>query len=262
MLYLVWHALWVRRTKSQHVKDCRSAVGRAVDVETRQQARLAALQRQQNTAGEQEERANMMLRKRRARTRAALSKHEEDYYGLASRTSTPELVVEPYCQEAKNLFSLPLQGDTEATRDNETWLPDIVTQFYDIPDLPMAEMSATMLAQLAKEFIPIIKRRDYRVSSVSEMCCCGDGLKGDDHGKVPDENIRHMCGQGYNCIQVIGHGRTSHAIHMRLRHPEDHNVLLGYDRTVDVVRVVSFSYCPLVGQFCAHSSHCVAFQTL
>ena len=114
----------------------------------------------------------------------------------------------------------------------------------------MEEMAATILAQLSAEFMPIIQRRGYRVSSVSEMCCCGDGLESslhkendaaagidDDNDKkvVPKEKIQHMCGQGYNRIKVISRGVTSHAIHLRLRHPDDHRILLGYDHAVDVV---------------------------
>lgn len=252
-VYRPWSADWIRRTSSQHVSDGRSAAEQTADAETRSRGRRAALKRQVDTADQQAARATRLRQQRHVANKRNATVNCEAAGATKSAVSSfapsPTSVEAQLCQSV-NLFSAPLLPDTQEASVSP--LPEVIeTKFYHMSNLHMAEMAATILAQLSAEFMPIIQRRGYRVSSVSEMCCCGDGLvssshkendtaagNDDDHNNrtiVPKEKIQHMCGQGYNCIKVISRGVTLHAIHLRLRHPDDHTVLLGYDHAVEVV---------------------------
>ncbi|GFH54370.1 hypothetical protein CTEN210_10846 [Chaetoceros tenuissimus] len=105
-----------------------------------------------------------------------------------------------------------------------------------IPTLPSAEYAASILQRIQKEFTILAQKRGYNLSSVTEMCCCSDGL---DHinGKrgrktrcMPDNVL------GYN----LGNGRTNR-IHLRLRKPKSHEFL---------------PYEDIAGTMCHELSHC------
>jgi hypothetical protein len=49
-------------------------------------------------------------------------------------------------------------------------------KFCCIPKLPNASQAESLLLRVVREFQPIIARRGYNVASISEMCCCNDGL--------------------------------------------------------------------------------------
>ena len=101
-----------------------------------------------------------------------------------------------------------------------------------IPTLPSADSAKAMLERVCKEFEPIVKRRGYNVKSVSEMCCCFDGL--DFTPKTGERSKGRKCRVmahnvwGYN--QTMTRGRyKSHTVHLRLRHPRSHDRLLLYE---------------------------------
>ena len=102
-----------------------------------------------------------------------------------------------------------------------------------IPTLPSADSAKEMLARVCKEFEPIIKRRGYNVKSVSEMCCCFDGL--DFTPKTGERSKGRKCRVmahnvwGYNQTTTRGRGYKSHTVHLRLRHPRSHDRLLLYE---------------------------------
>jgi DNA-dependent metalloprotease WSS1 len=103
-----------------------------------------------------------------------------------------------------------------------------------LPTLQHAEQARAMLLRIAREFQPIIVRRQYNVLSISEMCCCGDGL---DHEpsmakqrrkrRIMDRNIL-----GYNMTHYAGghnNRRPSSRIHIRLRHHADYTRFFDYE---------------------------------
>ena len=45
-----------------------------------------------------------------------------------------------------------------------------------IDKLPESDKAAAILRRIRKEFASIINIRGWSVTSVTEMCCCGDGL--------------------------------------------------------------------------------------
>ena len=100
------------------------------------------------------------------------------------------------------------------------------TKIAHIPTLGGAEETLRMLRRIHQEFFPIIQRRGYHVVSVSEMCCCGDGV---DHLPHRRRKTRVMPNNvlGYNRSMF---GRTKfHTIHLRLRDPRNHHRLLSYE---------------------------------
>jgi DNA-dependent metalloprotease WSS1 len=107
--------------------------------------------------------------------------------------------------------------------------------FYHIPNLADEKLAKDLLQRIVTEFYPIIQRRQYRVVSISEMCCCSDGLDFQltPNGK-PRRKLRKLSNNiwGYNrsSFWTSGHVRSSsHTIHIRLRHPTRHTRLLSYE---------------------------------
>jgi len=91
---------------------------------------------------------------------------------------------------------------------------------YHISTLNNDNIAKTLLERVVAEFLPILRRRGYNVRTISEMCCCSDGLdsicrrKG---GRRMGNNV-----WGYNQT-ITGRGRKYHEIHVRLRQPTAHN---------------------------------------
>lgn len=116
-----------------------------------------------------------------------------------------------------------------------------------------------MLLRVVREFQPIITRRNYNVRSISELCCCGDGL---DHtkGRRRGRKCNRMSNSiwGYNQTTFFGRRRKnnnkSHTIHLRLRHPTDHTRFLGYE---DVAGTLAHELA-----HCEHAPHNQAFYQL
>lgn len=124
-----------------------------------------------------------------------------------------------------------------------------------IPHLPMADACYQMLERISIEFGPIIARRGYQVVSISELCCCGDGLPR--HGAKSD-NV-----WGYNQTLYLrrrgggigGNDSTTHEIHLRLRHPSHHATqLLPWE---DIAGTMAHEL-----SHCVHQDHSPAFYQL
>jgi hypothetical protein len=107
-----------------------------------------------------------------------------------------------------------------------------------IPSLTDDRIAAAILRRIHSEFGTIIEKRGWLVTSISEMCCCGDGLDCLRKRKIkvmPDNVL------GYNRISTSQRGK-SHDIHLRLRHPRTH-ALLDYES--------------IAGTMCHELAHCV-----
>lgn len=122
---------------------------------------------------------------------------------LHQKASRDSLVRQP-CQstndktgstKARNLKTYGFSQDADSR-----YLPvydDGMTVFRHLPDLPASEHVASLLHQLALDFGPIIASRNFNVSSVSEFCCCGDGMEYH-HGN------NGGCGRGVSTRAAIG----------------------------------------------------------
>lgn len=121
-------------------------------------------------------------------------------------------------------------GGTTHYQTSKDWKPPVC---YHVPNLPLAETAARqMLQRVVREFEPIIKRRNYDVVSVSEMCCCNDGLDfAPTHNGKRRRKIRKVSNNlwGYNSFQMIGTKRFHSEIHLRLRGFRNHNEMLSYE---------------------------------
>lgn len=141
---------------------------------------------------------------------------------------------------------------------------DGFVMFRNMFQLPNADQTASTLRRLAQEFIPIIRQRQYNVTSVSEFCCCGDGMDyqfgGQSLSVRPGERI-----SGHESERVMGYNRVllpngkyrnsgkqyfhidperyTSSIHLRLRSPYDHTQLIPYELVCE--------------NFCHELAHCV-----
>jgi hypothetical protein len=136
--------------------------------------------------------------------------------------------------------------------------------FRNMFQMPYADQTAATLRRLAHEFVPIIRQRQYNVVSVSEFCCCGDGMDyqfgGQSLSVRPGERI-----SGHESERVMGYNRVilpngkhrngpkqyfhndteryTSSIHLRLRSPYDHTQLISYQQVCEY--------------FCHELAHCV-----
>jgi hypothetical protein len=127
-----------------------------------------------------------------------------------------------------------------------------------IPHLPNAKQCRSLLERIYKEFYPIMEKRGYNVSSLSEMCCCGDGLDHNNQRKGR-RTLKIMGPQvgGYNMTTRGGgrrYGTKSHSIHLRLRSAQDHSIVLSYE---EVAGVMAHEMA-----HCVHGPHNAAFYKL
>lgn len=93
-----------------------------------------------------------------------------------------------------------------------------------IPTLDNAKEAAAILSRIHSEFHTLIERRGWNVISITEMCCCGDGvdcLKGRKTKTMPNNVL------GFN-LTTWRRGK-SHEVHLRLRDPRNHSTLLPYE---------------------------------
>ena len=107
-----------------------------------------------------------------------------------------------------------------------------------IPSLPDDKIAAGILRRIHSEFGTIIEKRGWNVTSISEMCCCGDGLDCPRKRKI---KVMPSNVLGYNRISTSQRGKI-HDIHLRLRHPRTH-ALLDYES--------------IAGTMCHELAHCV-----
>lgn len=114
-----------------------------------------------------------------------------------------------------------------------------------LADLPDADRAKAILERLRREFLPIVNARGYTVTSLSEMCCCGDaGRRG--NGRRMSNNV-----WGYN--QTSGRRGTCR-ISIRLRRPMDHGTLVPYE---DAAGTMAHELA-----HCVHGNHSAAFYKL
>jgi DNA-dependent metalloprotease WSS1 len=101
-----------------------------------------------------------------------------------------------------------------------------------IPTLPAADYAQQLLQRVVHEFEPIMKQKGYPIASVSEMCCCWDGLDFDADGKRSKSRKRRAVGKniwGYNQWTTRNGYDKTHTIHLRLRHANNHSRFLMYE---------------------------------
>lgn len=106
-----------------------------------------------------------------------------------------------------------------------------------ISKLPNEKLAETLLQRVVREFVPIISRRKYNVASISEMCCCGDGLDAEPTAAGRRRRKRRVMSAnilGYNQTSFGGRGANNgndktHTIHIRLRHASDHARFMQYE---------------------------------
>ena len=117
-------------------------------------------------------------------------------------------------------------SSNEAENDPTNNNSKIIVQH--IPNLPNDTDAAAMLRKIHYEFNEIIERQKWNVSSITEMCCCGDGKDHTPHKRGGGRKTKIMPNNvlGYN-LTASSYTKT-HEIHLRLRHPRTH-VLLEYE---------------------------------
>lgn len=121
-----------------------------------------------------------------------------------------------------------------------------------IPALPDEDVACNMLMRIESEFSTIAVKRGWNITSLTEMCCCDDGIhylvsnrRNSQRGKrtMPDSVW------GYN----LSSGRRHFSIHIRLRMPSTHH-LLPYE---EVARTMAHEMA-----HCAHGSHSADFYEM
>ena len=131
----------------------------------------------------------------------------------------------------------------------------------NIPALSQADETRAVLDRIRTEFEPIIRRRGFNVLSITEMCCCSDGL---DHlpsftnkqrrktKRMPDNVLGYNLSTGYRkstgTAAAASSPSSTHRIHLRLRHPPSagswyHHILFPFEH--------------IAGTMCHELAHCI-----
>ena len=137
----------------------------------------------------------------------------------------------------------------------------------NIPALSQADETRAVLDRIRTEFEPIIRRRGFNVLSITEMCCCSDGL---DHlpsftnkqrrktKRMPDNVLGYNLSTGYRkstgtaaaaaAAAAASSPSSTHRIHLRLRHPPSagswqHHILFPFEH--------------IAGTMCHELAHCI-----
>lgn len=183
-----------------------------MDRDARKRAKEAALKRQEEFSIKQRERQRAYKQQRR----------EEHEKMVCVPTKKPSVTATNLDSTTADLV-LPVFDDG-------------LTSYRHLPHLFDADAAERMLNRIAREFTPIIRQRGYDVKSVTEFCCCGDGLDYELGGH--SSCIRPGCKieghdqddiEGYNRVNCLGRGgRTVHTIHLRLRDQDRHDTLKDY----------------------------------
>jgi WLM domain len=164
----------------------------------------------------------------------------------------------------RNIAVSPSMSMEEIIASSLPLYDDGFIMFRNMFQMPNADQTAATLRRLAHEFVPIIRQRQYNVISVSEFCCCGDGMDYQFGGRSlsvrPGERI-----SGHESERVMGYNRVilpngknrnggkqyfhidteryTSSIHLRLRSPYDHTQLIPYEQVCE--------------NFCHELAHCV-----
>lgn len=172
--------------------------------------------------------------------------HQSSSWGAASKVTTLRTMGPQY------------QYDTNQPQK------DIPVQH--IPPLSQADTAKAILHRIKSEFEPIIRRRGYQVHSITEMCCCSDGLdhcphtfSNRNHRKtkiMPDNVLGYNLTMGYRrqrnkdgpSSSSSSSSSSTHRIHLRLRYPPsagswNHHTLYDYEH--------------IAGTMCHELAHCV-----
>ena len=121
-----------------------------------------------------------------------------------------------------------------------------------LTNLPDAERAREILERLKREFLPIARARGYTVTSLSEMCCCGDaGRRGNGRGGGRGGRLMSNNVWGYN--QSSGRNGTCR-ISIRLRQPTGHGTILPYENAAGTMAHEL--------AHCVHGNHSAAFYKL
>lgn len=102
-----------------------------------------------------------------------------------------------------------------------------------IPTLPNDRKAFELLQRLFREFLPLTKARGYNITSVTEMCCCDDGIHhtpGHAKRKGKFRKTSNNVG-GFNLSRGNGGGNE---IHLRLRSLSPLHELLSYEEVAGV----------------------------
>mgnify|MGYP005845592003 CR=1 FL=1 len=153
----------------------------------------------------------------------------------SSRSASPTSVL-----QVPN-SKLPQELCPEATKH---FFMNGAIKFIALPTTVMknSDVAVTILRRVADEFMPIIRKHNFNVRSVSEMCCCGDGLEyelGGERRSVPAGELivgnDHDLVAGYNGKLMNNFGKPEHVIHLRLRKVEGHAQFMDYEEIVDTM---------------------------
>ncbi|CAB9503554.1 WLM domain [Seminavis robusta] len=132
--------------------------------------------------------------------------------------------------------------------------------FYHIPNLPNEEYAKFLLKRLAKDFLPIIRRRGFKILAVSEMCCCiekipsTEGEESWDSTRIGDGDVQDIA-LGYNrSVTVVKLGEEYHEIFVRLRTRHNHDKFRTYGE-IDTTVAHELAHC-------VHPNHSFAFYQL
>jgi hypothetical protein len=122
---------------------------------------------------------------------------------------------------------------------------------HHISNLLSEHVCRDTLQRIHNEFFLIVQRRGYNVLTISEFCCCGDGLD-----QLPRRRRKlkkqHNNVLGYNSTRF---GKTkSHTIHLRLRDARNHNQLLPWE---DIAGTMAHEL-----SHCVHQNHGPGFYKL
>ena len=171
--------------------------------------------------------------------RSRPSNNSNSIISSSSRKNNSDSNNNEYCQAVGNKSSKPP--------------PTVVNiPLFSISGLAQQDVCDATLQRLHQEFLPIIQRRNYHIKSISEMCCCKDGLTG---SRLMGNNV-----WGYNSISTTttrrrggrsGRGGrqscSSSRIHLRLRDPRTHTRLLPWE---DVAGTMAHEMA-----HCVHQNH-------
>ena len=187
-------------------------------------------------------------------------------------TTAPAASVASAVHPISNPLSAPFCQATTAAR---TSIPLLYHIAKNVDHLSLAHVCRQTLERVWKEFEPIIRRRGYNVLSISELCCCGDGLDETNRGrgntarplrKQPDTvwgynqtTFKRAAGRGHSATRGSSSSRstttTSHTIHLRLRKPRHHATqLLSWE---DVAGTMAHEL-----SHCVHQNHSKEFYQL
>lgn len=147
--------------------------------------------------------------------------------------------------DAANYGEIVSSGDSSSNQKSSS--PSSSFQIQSIPNLPSSEHAMSLLRRIQSEFTLIAQKRGYNILSVTEMCCCADGL---DHlpGRKKGRKTRIMPNNvlGYNFTtqttnHFVGNRKATHRIHLRLRHTQSHRF---------------YCYDEIAGVMCHELAHC------